>query len=44
MPIARINNHDMYYEVIGQGDPVLCMGGWGSFCRDNHHHLLATYT
>jgi hypothetical protein len=31
MPIARINNHDMYYEVIGQGDPVLCMGGWGSF-------------
>jgi len=44
MPIARINNHDMYYEVIGQGDPVLCMGGWGSFCRDNHHHLARGLT
>ena len=40
MPIARINDHDMYYEVLGQGEPVLCMGGWGSFCRDNHHHLV----
>jgi 3-oxoadipate enol-lactonase len=39
MPIARINGHDMYYEVLGQGDPVLCMGGWGTFCHDNHHHL-----
>ena len=39
MPIARINDHDMYYEVLGQGEPVLCMGGWGTFCRDNHHHL-----
>jgi pimeloyl-ACP methyl ester carboxylesterase len=39
MPIARINDHDMYYEVLGKGDPVLCMGGWGTFCRDNHHHL-----
>jgi len=39
MPSARINGHDMYYEVLGQGDPVLCMGGWGTFCHDNHHHL-----
>ena len=23
MPIARINGHDMYFEVLGQGDPVL---------------------
>ena len=36
MPIARINDHDMYYEVLGQGDPVLCMGGWGTFCHENH--------
>lgn len=39
MPIARINDHDMYYEVLGQGDPVLVMGGWGTFCHDNHGHL-----
>jgi pimeloyl-ACP methyl ester carboxylesterase len=29
----------MYYEVLGQGDPVLCMGGWGTFCHENHGHL-----
>jgi pimeloyl-ACP methyl ester carboxylesterase len=39
MPIAHINGHDMYYEVLGHGDPVLCMGGWGTFCHENHHHL-----
>ena len=44
MPIARINNHDMYYEVLGQGEPVLCMGGWGTFCHDNHHHLARGLT
>ena len=26
MPIARINDHDMYFEVLGQGEPVLCFG------------------
>ena len=44
MPIARINDHDMYYEVLGQGTPVLCMGGWGTFCHDNHHHLARGLT
>lgn len=44
MPIARINNHDMYYEVLGQGEPVLCMGGWGTFAHDNHHHLARGLT
>lgn len=44
MPIARINDHDMYYEVLGQGDPVLCMGGWGTFCHDNHSHLARGLT
>ena len=39
MPIARINDHDMYYEVLGSGEPVLLMGGWGTFCHENHHHL-----
>jgi pimeloyl-ACP methyl ester carboxylesterase len=39
MPIAHINNHDMYYEVLGRGEPVLMLGGWGTYCRENHHHL-----
>jgi 3-oxoadipate enol-lactonase len=39
MPLARINDHDMYYEVLGSGEPVLLMGGWGTFCHENHHHL-----
>ena len=34
----------MYYEVLGEGDPVLCMGGWGTFCHDNHHHLARGLT
>ena len=44
MPIARINDHDMYYEVLGEGEPILCMGGWGTFCHDNHHHLARGLT
>lgn len=44
MPTAFINGHDMYYEVLGQGEPVLCMGGWGTFCHDNHHHLARGLT
>ena len=44
MPIARINDHEMYFEVLGQGDPVLCMGGWGTFCHDNHGHLARGLT
>ena len=33
MPTARINNHNMYFEVLGRGEPVLCMGVWGTFER-----------
>ena len=44
MPIANINNHAMYYEVLGQGEPVLCMGGWGTFCHDNHEQLARGLT
>jgi pimeloyl-ACP methyl ester carboxylesterase len=44
MPIARINDHDMYYEVLGAGEPVLCMGGWGTFCHENHAHLARGLT
>ncbi|MCX7052357.1 MAG: alpha/beta hydrolase, partial [Proteobacteria bacterium] len=44
MPLAHINGHDMYYEVLGSGEPVLCMGGWGTFCHENHHHLARGLT
>jgi pimeloyl-ACP methyl ester carboxylesterase len=44
MPIAHLNGHDMYYEVLGQGEPVLCMGGWGTFCHENHSHLARGLT
>ncbi len=44
MPTEWINGHEMYYEVIGQGQPVLCMGGWGTFCHENHHHLARGLT
>lgn len=44
MPIATLNNHQMYYEVIGQGEPVLCMGGWGTYCHGNHVNLARGLT
>ena len=44
MPTAFVNGHEMYYEVLGKGEPVLCMGGWGTFCHDNHHHLARGLT
>lgn len=39
MPIAKINNHDMYYEVHGSGDPLICMGGWDTFCHGREKFL-----
>ena len=39
MPIARINDHDMYYEVHGEGDPLVCAGGWGTFCHGEERHI-----
>lgn len=33
MPAVRLNDHELYYEVLGRGDPVLCMGGWGTYCH-----------
>ena len=44
MPVARLNNHDMFYEVIGQGEPVLCMGGWGTYSHGNHGNLARGLT
>ena len=39
MPRVTINNHEMYYEIHGEGIPVLLQGGWGSFCHGSEHHL-----
>jgi pimeloyl-ACP methyl ester carboxylesterase len=39
MPIARLNGHDMYFEIHGEGDPVVCSGGWGTFCHGNARRL-----
>ena len=44
MPLLRLNNHDMYFEVLGKGDPVLCMGGWGTYCHGNHGNLARGLT
>lgn len=30
---VETNGHRMYYEVHGSGEPLLCMGGWGTFCH-----------
>lgn len=44
MPLARINGHDMYYEVHGRGDPAVCMGGWGTWCHGGERHLARGLT
>lgn len=44
MPIARINDHDMYYELHGQGSPAVCMGGWGTYCHGGERHLARGLT
>jgi len=33
--IRRPDGATIHYEVHGQGDPVLCLGGWGTFCHGN---------
>jgi pimeloyl-ACP methyl ester carboxylesterase len=44
MPITEINGHDMYYEVHGEGDPALCMTGWGTYCHGNEGGLARGLT
>jgi 3-oxoadipate enol-lactonase len=29
----------MYYEVHGEGEPVILSGGWGTFCHGEEKHL-----
>jgi 3-oxoadipate enol-lactonase len=39
MPLARLNGHDMWFEVHGEGPPLVCSGGWGSFCHGGIGHV-----
>lgn len=39
MPLAELNNHQMHYEVHGTGEPVVCSGGWGTYCHGAERHL-----
>lgn len=34
----------MYYEVHGSGDPVLVMGGWGTYCHGGERNLARGLT
>jgi 3-oxoadipate enol-lactonase len=44
MPVAHINDHDMYYEIHGEGDPAICMGGWGTYCHGGTGNLARGLT
>jgi pimeloyl-ACP methyl ester carboxylesterase len=44
MPVARINDHDLYYELHGAGAPAICLGGWGTYCHGGEHHLARGLT
>lgn len=33
MPVLELDGRDLYYEVAGEGDPALVMGGWGTYCH-----------
>lgn len=44
MPVAAINNHRMYYELHGSGEPLVCIGGWGTFCHGGTANLARGLT
>ena len=44
MPIAKINGHDMYYEIHGEGAPVVYIGGWDTFCHGREKYLARGIT
>jgi|TARA_B110000444_G_scaffold254842_1_gene288055 3-oxoadipate enol-lactonase len=44
MPSATINNHNMYYEVHGDGPPAVYVGGWDTFCHGREHFLARGMT
>ena len=44
MPSIQLNNHRLYYEIHGQGEPAVCMGGWGTYCHGGERHLARGLT
>ncbi len=44
MPIATINDHQMYYEIHGEGPPVAYIGGWDTFCHGRERYLARGIT
>ena len=44
MPTARINGHNMYYELHGEGHPVVYIGGWDTFCHGRDKYLARGIT
>jgi pimeloyl-ACP methyl ester carboxylesterase len=44
MPTVQINDHALYYEIHGHGDPAICMGGWGTYCHGGERHLARGLT
>jgi pimeloyl-ACP methyl ester carboxylesterase len=44
MPVIHVNDHALYYEVHGSGEPVLCMGGWGTYCHGGERNLARGLT
>jgi pimeloyl-ACP methyl ester carboxylesterase len=39
MPFAHGDGYDIYFEVRGEGPPVLCPNGWGIITGDGHVRL-----
>ena len=44
MPVVEINKHRMYYEILGAGEPLVCVGGWGTFCHGGERNLARGLT
>lgn len=41
MTIIQVNDINMYYEMIGEGSPLLFIGGLGSSCRNWDYQMQA---
>jgi 3-oxoadipate enol-lactonase len=44
VPIATVNDTQLYYEIHGEGEPAVCMGGWGTYCHKDGRSLARGLT
>ncbi len=44
MPVLELEGRDLYYEISGEGDPALVMGGWGTYCHGRQSTLPRAIT